>query len=425
MEDTSGDTVYPGEDGIGKLPEDVLLNILSLLPTREAVRTSLVAQQWRHLWKWVPSLDFDGDFMGKSKNVAEFIDRKLRGDSCTLRRFVLHVKNGADWKLEYPDGFTPHFVTWVETAMKLQTEILNLDVSGLPAFDVYDEIPSNKTIETLKLRLPMTSSLRFSSGFCRLTTLELGNVCFPPGKLPPDFFPNCRMLRYLELNAVSLCCSPLCISSSSLRFLTIANCDLKENEMKVSAPSLVSFKWHFSDVPKTCVFDRFSALAEAEVFWVEFLTEFLGEVEDNGVMSQMLEGVSAVKTLSLRSSRYKHWLGLPVKYPGFRSPMFNLIHLNMSLARCICEENVSSVMQLLQNCPVLQKLVIEIERWKSCWGKHSPPPEPLQSFTLGSLKEVEVKYYHGDESLRHWVRLLGSHLPFFSQMIVERTKLKR
>ncbi|CAN7064897.1 unnamed protein product, partial [Brassica rapa subsp. trilocularis] len=46
-------------DWISKLPNDVLLMILSRLCTREAVETSVVSKQWEHVWKQVSYLVFD------------------------------------------------------------------------------------------------------------------------------------------------------------------------------------------------------------------------------------------------------------------------------------------------------------------------------------------------------------------------------
>ncbi|KAL6140074.1 hypothetical protein ACLB2K_058375 [Fragaria x ananassa] len=43
------------------LPEEILIHILSFLPTLYAVQTSLVSRQFRSLWSLVPSLDFSYD----------------------------------------------------------------------------------------------------------------------------------------------------------------------------------------------------------------------------------------------------------------------------------------------------------------------------------------------------------------------------
>ncbi|CAL4994740.1 unnamed protein product [Urochloa decumbens] len=49
-----------GEDRISALPDDALLHIVSFLPSDDAVRTSVLARRWLHLWKSTRSLRITG-----------------------------------------------------------------------------------------------------------------------------------------------------------------------------------------------------------------------------------------------------------------------------------------------------------------------------------------------------------------------------
>ncbi|KAJ0643533.1 putative F-box domain, leucine-rich repeat domain superfamily, F-box-like domain superfamily [Helianthus annuus] len=46
-------------DRISTLPQPILESILSLLPTEEAARTSILSTEWRYKWTTIPNLRFE------------------------------------------------------------------------------------------------------------------------------------------------------------------------------------------------------------------------------------------------------------------------------------------------------------------------------------------------------------------------------
>lgn len=48
-----------GVDSISSLPDAILQQIFSQIPTKYAVRTSALSKRWRHVWSETPSLDID------------------------------------------------------------------------------------------------------------------------------------------------------------------------------------------------------------------------------------------------------------------------------------------------------------------------------------------------------------------------------
>ncbi|KAM0007023.1 putative F-box domain-containing protein [Helianthus debilis subsp. tardiflorus] len=46
-------------DMFSRLPEEILSHILSLMPTKYAVRTSILSKRWRYSWMFVTNIDFD------------------------------------------------------------------------------------------------------------------------------------------------------------------------------------------------------------------------------------------------------------------------------------------------------------------------------------------------------------------------------
>ncbi|KAK6157860.1 hypothetical protein DH2020_012108 [Rehmannia glutinosa] len=63
----SGEQNKPSIDILSDLPDDVICHILSFLPTKFSVATSILAKRWRLLWTHVPNIDIaNGDFTDKN-----------------------------------------------------------------------------------------------------------------------------------------------------------------------------------------------------------------------------------------------------------------------------------------------------------------------------------------------------------------------
>ncbi|XP_019095813.1 PREDICTED: F-box/FBD/LRR-repeat protein At1g51370-like [Camelina sativa] len=131
------DKVSHGEaDRISQLPEHLICEILYHLPTKDAVRTSVLSTQWRYLWLSVPGLDLE-PFSSSNipySLVERFFD--FHRESCIRKFRVNFVRNiGMD--------YCP--TQWIDVVIK--SRIQHLDVCCL---QFIDQIPSSiYTCETL------------------------------------------------------------------------------------------------------------------------------------------------------------------------------------------------------------------------------------------------------------------------------------
>ncbi|KAM3300437.1 hypothetical protein ACQJBY_041447 [Aegilops geniculata] len=81
----------PGEDRLSGLPDGVLGDIISLLPTREGARTQVLASRWRHLWRSAPlNLDYHPFPFGQ-EGLDATISRVLAAHRGPGRRFCAPV----------------------------------------------------------------------------------------------------------------------------------------------------------------------------------------------------------------------------------------------------------------------------------------------------------------------------------------------
>lgn len=62
---------------ISGLSEDLLVKILSFLPTKNAVSTSVLSKQWEFLWTWLPKLEYDMSDSESKPVFRDFVNKTL------------------------------------------------------------------------------------------------------------------------------------------------------------------------------------------------------------------------------------------------------------------------------------------------------------------------------------------------------------
>ncbi|CAA7024331.1 unnamed protein product [Microthlaspi erraticum] len=99
------------EDAISELPDPLICQILCHLPTKEAVRTSVLSTRWKTLWLWIPRLNLSfGD---------RFFDSTRA--SC-LDEFQVHIGKHND-KVEV---VTSRLASWIDAAAKRKIQHLSV-----------------------------------------------------------------------------------------------------------------------------------------------------------------------------------------------------------------------------------------------------------------------------------------------------------
>lgn len=64
-------------DRVSKLPDSLLVQILSLLPTQEAFTTFILSKTWRYVWPYVDNFNFSHKNYLKTKEFVPFVDYVL------------------------------------------------------------------------------------------------------------------------------------------------------------------------------------------------------------------------------------------------------------------------------------------------------------------------------------------------------------
>ncbi|CAN1332847.1 F-box/FBD/LRR-repeat protein At1g13570 [Linum perenne] len=206
--------------GISKLPADVISLILTFLPIKESVRTSILSKQWRHLWRSVPQLVFDEHFAAIHDEHA---DAELNESSEVMliiiyQALLVHEGPINKFELAIPGmKCCPQFDQLINSlSAKSVKELISVKELCL-RFVQHTSLPSSlfsvPNLNSLKLHGFFFEEPTWSVGFSKLTLLELKDVLLPTSFFN-DFLPKCPILEELRVFDCSVDQDPVFVTSS-------------------------------------------------------------------------------------------------------------------------------------------------------------------------------------------------------------------
>ncbi|CAL5066041.1 unnamed protein product [Urochloa decumbens] len=191
-----------GVDLISGLPDAILGDIISLLPTKDGARTQGLASRWRHLWCSAP-LNLDRSDLPSDREALEGVVSR-----------ILAVHRGPGRRFCVPAGYLEDRPATVDSWLRS------------PALDNLEEIdfclpPASNFHFSATLRVATLSKCHIPDGFAeslhfsQLNQLGLKEVTISEGALH-GLISRCPVLEFLLLSD----CTGICrarINSSSLR----------------------------------------------------------------------------------------------------------------------------------------------------------------------------------------------------------------
>ncbi|KAF9590678.1 hypothetical protein IFM89_036170 [Coptis chinensis] len=128
------------EDRLSFLPESILHHILSFLPTKCAVGTSILATRWRYHWTSVPILDFSDDLLRSTTRSYKDPLLKDKFTSFVYRVLLLHDSDIHRFCLTCSHTYhASHFNAWVSAVLKRKVKELVIKMpSGLHSIGLHN-----------------------------------------------------------------------------------------------------------------------------------------------------------------------------------------------------------------------------------------------------------------------------------------------
>ncbi|XP_062144532.1 F-box/LRR-repeat protein At3g58900-like isoform X2 [Alnus glutinosa] len=279
---------------LGDLPEEILRHILSFLPTKDAVRTSLLSKRWEYLWASIPNLDFGRSFPAKRNLLMNFVERVLcLRDSYAIKQFTLSCDVLHD---------ASRVNRWISAVVRHNVQELYIKLDNFKGkFSLPYCLFTCKTLISLHLRMSYILKLPTTICFSNLKTLTIIKVTFSDEYLTQQFFSglpvlenlclkNCswKGLKFVHLSAPKL----HSLSITELKWLNLSYGD--GCQIMIFALGLKKFDYFGELFNEYCLYKSFS-LERAEINVI--LDNASAQIAHR--MYKLLIGLSNVEVLSL------------------------------------------------------------------------------------------------------------------------------
>ncbi|PRQ17712.1 putative F-box domain, leucine-rich repeat domain, L domain-containing protein [Rosa chinensis] len=238
---------------LNDLPQEVLVYILSFLPTIEAIQTSLISRKWRNLWFFLTSFNFSFEtcfpyfdnplpFYTRrmTRPFANFVDRALttRPADPAVHSFRLSFIYDSDYEVRVE--------SWIRTAVThLQARELHLDFYidydydfSVYKYEFFFSELRNGCVQVLKLTsCNITLPDDMDLGLLRSMFLDQVNL---EDEEVRKLFSGCPNLEHFELrNCLGV--KGLFIRSTKLKKLALG-----------FVPNLAAFSWNTTEIEIDC-----------------------------------------------------------------------------------------------------------------------------------------------------------------------------
>lgn len=211
------------------LYEDILENVFSFLPIKQAIRASTIAHKFKNSWRSCRKLIFEKEFCYKlaQKDLVDLLERVFDSNEATnIQAFTIFID---------PEEIVSIIEKWLEICIAKQ--IQELELNFLSPFPLESHFLDIQTLRTLKLVNCVVKLPRVLSGLRLLKTLTLKKVIDLTDENIEALLSHCKNLATLDLSE----CRKLRVMNvrdhQSLTTLKIACCP-NLFDIKINVPTL-------------------------------------------------------------------------------------------------------------------------------------------------------------------------------------------
>nr|GEU43575.1 F-box protein At2g39490-like [Tanacetum cinerariifolium] len=371
MNTTMGKTELEKPNSIDSIPYEILYQIVSLIPLKEAVRTIILSSSWKHLWTPLQvhlNLDFD---QITSQETSQHMTKIISS--------FLHT---------YEKSYQILNLSFLESE-SLHKETLFLNAIKGVEKDLY--ISFHEETENLKC-FSLSIELPLNNHFSALKTLHLRSITHMAGSFLPALFSSCWNLETLSLEKCNGLHNIDLKAHDLLHKFEVLDCENVETVTISSGPNIKSFVYRGSlvkivlkDVPKLCDvtlnMNGTSAVCDYNEYDSEGLLPLLNSLKDVEVL--VLSGW-LLEWLDTRGITFDE---LEFKFDKLKE--LSWIHC------CINTQMKDSLASFLSITPSLESLFIKIdENWSTipCPHFHQPWSQVWTGTSVADSNDFQLQH---------------------------------
>ncbi|KAL8505254.1 hypothetical protein ACS0TY_016473 [Phlomoides rotata] len=427
-------------DRLSELPNSLILHILSTLPMRNVVRTTLLSKRWNNLWTTIPCLNFCYFTYVKKEEVERirnFINRALMlWKGIKILKFKIYIITYLEVSLAIDIDL------WVRYAVEHNVEELEIHIHPLENDEYWAPQCLNSCSSIRKLSLAVEGyNLRIhgSPAWNQLTSLQIHDSCFS------DCLVNQIMLGAPQLEVFDLRFEEnyenLNILSGSLKKLKIEKCcddvdPTLHTMLRICCPNLETLEVSGVSYSK-CLLTNVSSLTDATFGFDDELYNYKPGIDLlREFFRQFLPTIQHVEMVTLSRWCVEVLGNSQKKYPLLPLPNVKFLKFNLDQ-----DNKIRDMMNVLGIFPNLKMLVIHINDWTDECFVENPPEFNADGFLefgfskskeyllkfdetnlsksfLGQLKSIEITSHFCNATAYRLIRLLLKHARMLEKLVI-------
>ncbi|XP_060672216.1 FBD-associated F-box protein At5g38590 isoform X1 [Ziziphus jujuba] len=380
------------------IPDDIIVGILSLLPLKEAVATSVLSSRWRYLWRFTRmSLDFDVDHVTPKYGTLtclSHVTKYLNKNRKTYIRWVNEVVDQHSGAIEslrvcyyLRRRHKKHIDRWIRFGLRSNVlERLELDFSERYPFCndmkryLYKFFPNFFCVKYVGFKTMKVLSLRHVSIRGEEIEYLLSNATL----LERLVLEECQNLSHLRVCGHSLALKHLEIVATGRNLRRVEICDLV---------NLVSFyfKGDFKNYARNFILRNLPLLVDFHIGPSNFYRDLFSYFSCWLPQIQFLRMTDIPKRKVYSNYDYEY----PI-LPNIKRVHYTLVHCGFE--NCGGLRNLRFIMKAFPNLERLELHVPSDDHSYSDRNRHNWPAE-VPNCPHYQLKEVEIfsyNYFLGD-----------------------------